>query len=240
MILVSRRDAQHLLQRREAFADAVRVRRQAEVHDDHRRRFALHDGDRLRPGVGDQHVMGRECPAVLRAQALIVFDDQQLGLDGAWRRSCSAAAGSATPALHRRDDEPHRGSDAGAADHQQIAAGIAQQLPRLIRADAMAAALVVRNGRNSESRTNSGVMPGPSSTMSTTSVSASTRSTDRARVRPCCDASIALFSRWLTTASNASGSIAAPAPLLSSCRASVTADGRRDAVLSVRASGCRA
>jgi hypothetical protein len=74
-----RRDVLHLVQRGEAFADAVRIGRQPQIHDGDRRPFLLDQRNRLRPRMRQQDVAGGKRPAVLRAEALVVFDNQQLG-----------------------------------------------------------------------------------------------------------------------------------------------------------------
>ena len=73
-------DALHLVQRGEAFADPVRIGRQAQIHDGDRRPFLLDQGDRLRPRMRQQHVACGERPAVLRARPSSSSTIRSLGL----------------------------------------------------------------------------------------------------------------------------------------------------------------
>ena len=90
-------DPQHVGQGGEAFADAVGVGRQAEIHDGDRRAFAFHQHHGLRPRVRHQHLAGGKRPAVLGAETLIILDDQQFWLRHSASDQASAEAGSATP-----------------------------------------------------------------------------------------------------------------------------------------------
>ena len=72
-----------VVEHREAFAGAVGIGRQAEVERDHRRLLGAQRGDRGVAVAGDQHLEIVIGPLELGLQALVVLDDQQLGL---WRR----------------------------------------------------------------------------------------------------------------------------------------------------------
>ena len=63
-----------------AFADAVRVRRQAKIGHRDGRLFLLRQRQRLRTVMGEQQIVFRECPAILAAQALVILNDQHFRL----------------------------------------------------------------------------------------------------------------------------------------------------------------
>jgi hypothetical protein len=87
-------DAQDVGQSRKTFADPIGIRRQAKIHDRDRRIFPFRQRHGLRPGVRHQHLAGGECPAVLGAQTLIVFYDQEFRFRHVASGHASAEAGS--------------------------------------------------------------------------------------------------------------------------------------------------
>jgi|GEM_PF-3713803 len=72
-------DAQYLLQRGEALAGAVRVRRQTQVERHHIGRLHPQHLDRFEPVAGDEQLIILIGPAQLPLQAGIILDDQQFG-----------------------------------------------------------------------------------------------------------------------------------------------------------------
>ena len=73
---------QDRLERGEAFGDAVRIGRQAEIERHHRRLGRADEIDRRVPVRGDQHLIIVIGPAKLALQPFVVLDDQELRLEG--------------------------------------------------------------------------------------------------------------------------------------------------------------
>ena len=59
------RKLQNFFQGREPFAHAIRIRRQPQVHDGHRRVFPFHQRDRLLARVRQQHITRGKSPTIL-------------------------------------------------------------------------------------------------------------------------------------------------------------------------------
>jgi hypothetical protein len=75
-----RRDAQDLGQRRQAFGDAFRVRRQAQILEHDRRLETAQSGQRLAARRHQQGLVVVETPLELALQPQVVLDDEQFVL----------------------------------------------------------------------------------------------------------------------------------------------------------------
>ena len=74
-----RGDACQAVERGETFGDAVRVRREAEIHDGDGGLLPAGEGEGGETFMGEEEVEGGEGPAVLAADPGVILDNQQLG-----------------------------------------------------------------------------------------------------------------------------------------------------------------
>src|SRR5690606_24968186 len=167
-----------LVEHCKALARAVRVRRQAEIERDDRRLLGAKGRDRARPIAGDDHVEIVVGPLELGLQALVVLDDEQLGscfghhatsvLCDCIERIVPAASASGST-TRNRVPSPSRDSTSSRPPIARMSSRASKApIPKPPGFDEW-------NGLNSRVRMNSGLIPEPESTISTTAWASSAR-----------------------------------------------------------------
>src|SRR5262245_1115233 len=163
-----RREGEHLLEELQALARVVGLRGQAEVHRDHDRLIAPQLRERALAIAGRHSLELIERPTHLLLERGIVLDDKQ---GSAFRAAHATSRNDSSPAALTSE----RGTKTRTLVPAFGALSTTMRPPSPVTywklsytPMPMPCGLVVWNGLNSRSRTNSGVMPAPASTTSTT------------------------------------------------------------------------